>query len=783
MAEQASAAASSLPIRDPPPPPAPPPLPPPPAVILRSATSAVAVAAAAAGLLALWLEETPAVGGVTSSSSRLLSAAGACASGRVAAAVPSAAASCQLRNHASAAEVALAEEIAEEDVYEVKGIKVVGRPLYLDMQATTPVDPRVLDAMLPYYIDLYGNPHSRTHLYGWESEDAIERARQQVAKLINADPKEIIFTSGATESNNMAIKGVAHFYQDKKKHIITTQTDHKCVLDSCRQLQQEGFDVTYLPALINGGGQERGLRSGTLPTPLVVGFGAAAEVALQEMERDRQHAERLSKRLYDGITSRIASVVLNGDAERRYPGNLNLSFAHVEGESLLMGLKQMAVSSGSACTSASLEPSYVLRALGVAEDMAHTSIRFGIGRFTTEAEIEYAIETTVEQVEKLRAMSPLWEMRWAESLSPSRGGGNCEHKEKLESQKTTIYKDISRALMLVSHSGGTATGLPAPSRAQLRVSRAALPKPHQTPTPPPASLRREAGPLEVLYEDDCLLAVNKPAGIRHSPRHHYEGGALVNFVVRDGDDAGYLSNTPYTLHRLDMYTSGVVCFAKTKPAATAIATQFRRHQRPRHQTQSGGVCAVRGVVAKLNTGGACEYVLKVGRVPKPVQKHYFALVVGTPPHGFILDAPIGRNPGHPIARQVLSSSGKSAVTHFECVLSNPKESAALLRATPLTGRTHQIRVHLLHSGYPIVQDELYGAVPISCGVVNPQRTVIQHQALHAAVLQFAHPESHETMCFRAPLPLDFRLTMAAFDMPVDEWGTPIPEPRVVEEMW
>ncbi|CAH2080493.1 unnamed protein product, partial [Thlaspi arvense] len=394
----------------------------------------------------------------------------------------------------------------------MKGVRISGRPLYLDMQATSPVDPRVLDAMLPYYISRYGNPHSRTHLYGWESDEAVELARAQVAALFNASPKEIVFTSGATESNNISVKGVMHFYRDKKRHVITTQTEHKCVLDSCRHLQQEGFEVTYLPVgsdgivdlnqlrtairpdtglisimmvnneigviqpveeigkicrefnipfhtdaaqalgkipidvdkmnislmslsghkiygpkgvgalymrrrprirvepQMNGGGQERGIRSGTVPTPLVVGFGSACELAMKEMEYDKKRITQLQERLLNGIRAKIDGVVVNGSIEKRYAGNLNLSFAYVEGESLLMGLKEVAVSSGSACTSASLEPSYVLRALGVDEDMAHTSIRFGIGRFTTEAEIDRAIELTVQQVEKLREMSPLYEM-------------------------------------------------------------------------------------------------------------------------------------------------------------------------------------------------------------------------------------------------------------------------------------------------------------------------------------------------------------------------------------
>lgn len=401
---------------------------------------------------------------------------------------------------------------AEPDVIERKGIQLHGAPMYLDMQATTPLDPRVVDKMLPFMTEQYGNPHSRTHLYGWEAEDAVEVARAQVARSIGADPKEIIFTSGATESNNLAVKGVAQFYKDKKNHVITTQTDHKCVLDSCRYLQQRGFEVTYLPveknglinmqqladairpttslvsvmavnneigvvqplaeigklcrenkvffhtdaaqavgkipidvsamnidllsisghklygpkgigaiyirrrprvrleAQMSGGGQERGLRSGTVPHFLAVGLGAACDIASQEMQRDQKHIKRLSDRLYNGITSQLQGVVLNGDDTARYWGNVNLSFAYVEGESLLMGLKDVAVSSGSACTSASLEPSYVLRALGVEEDMAHTSIRFGIGRFTTEAEVDRAVELTVQHVNKLREMSPLWEM-------------------------------------------------------------------------------------------------------------------------------------------------------------------------------------------------------------------------------------------------------------------------------------------------------------------------------------------------------------------------------------
>lgn len=386
------------------------------------------------------------------------------------------------------------------------------KPLYMDAQATTPLDPRVLDAMLPYMISQYGNPHSRTHSYGWEAEKAVETARQHVGNLIGADPKEIIFTSGATESNNIAIKGVAKFNKRKKNHIITSQTEHKCVLDSCRYLEGEGFNVTYLPVksnglvdiqvlkdairpetsllsimfvnneigvqqpieeigaickekkiffhtdaaqavgkipidvnklnidllsisghkvygpkgvgalyvrrrprvrlepMMSGGGQERGLRSGTLPAPLVVGLGAACDIARQEIEFDKKHIEKLSSRLINGIMSQIDHVVRNGDPVRSYPGCINLSFSCIEGESLLMALKDIALSSGSACTSASLEPSYVLRALGADDDMAHSSIRFGIGRFTTEREIDFTIQKCVNNVNKLREMSPLWEM-------------------------------------------------------------------------------------------------------------------------------------------------------------------------------------------------------------------------------------------------------------------------------------------------------------------------------------------------------------------------------------
>jgi len=378
------------------------------------------------------------------------------------------------------------------------------------------MDPRVLDAMMPHMISSYGNPHSRTHEYGWDAEKSVEHAREQVANLIHASPKEIIFTSGATEANNIAVKGVPHFYKSKKRHVITSQTEHKCVLDSCRSLEQEGFDVTYLPVqkstglinlqdlkdairpgdtslvsimavnneigtlqplheigdlcrankvffhcdaaqmlgkmpidvdemkidlmsmsghkvygpkgvgalyvrrrprvriepLFSGGGQERGLRSGTLPHVLCVGLGAACELAQSEMEVDKEWITFLSDRLRAGIEERIPHVTFNGapDKDQHYLGCMNYSFAYVEGESLLMSLKNIAVSSGSACTSASLEPSYVLRAIGLGDDLAHSSLRFGIGRFTSVEEVDFVLDLLEEHVGRLREMSPLWEM-------------------------------------------------------------------------------------------------------------------------------------------------------------------------------------------------------------------------------------------------------------------------------------------------------------------------------------------------------------------------------------
>jgi cysteine desulfurase len=392
------------------------------------------------------------------------------------------------------------------------------RPLYLDYQATTPTDPRVVEAMLPWFTEKFGNPHSRNHAYGWEAEEATDIAREHIAALIGASSKEIIYTSGATESNNLAIKGVLRFHRSKKDHLITCVTEHKCVLDSARYLEEEGFRVTYLPvqedglisldalreaiteqtalvsimavnneigvvqplaaigalcrekgvyfhtdaaqavgkipmdveamcidllsisghkvygpkgigalyvrrrprvrlqALIHGGGQERGLRSGTLPTPLCVGLGEACRLAKEEMGAEHTHLSALRDVFLGVLRGRLTDIFINGSVDQRIPGNLNISFAFVEGESLMMGIKDLSVSSGSACTSASLEPSYVLRALGVEEELAHTSLRIGLGRFTTTEEVEYAANRIAEQVEKLRAMSPLWEMAKEEGI-------------------------------------------------------------------------------------------------------------------------------------------------------------------------------------------------------------------------------------------------------------------------------------------------------------------------------------------------------------------------------
>jgi cysteine desulfurase len=389
-------------------------------------------------------------------------------------------------------------------------------PIFMDNHSTTRVDPRVLETMLPYFTEQYGNAASRNHVFGWSAEAAVENARGQVASLIGGDGKEIVWTSGATESNNLAIKGAASFYKKQGNHIITVETEHKSVIDTCKRLQREGYEVTFLTPnkdgtvtpemvtgamtdktilvsimlanneigvvqdvnaigaaikakngktlfhidavqgagkipfnveackadlvaitahkmygpkgvgalwvrrkprvridpIIDGGGHERGMRSGTLAVPLLVGFGKAAALAKDEMAAEALRLASLRDRLYRGITSRLPETYVNGsmDASRRLPGNLNISFAFVEGESLLMALKDVAVSSGSACTSASLEPSYVLRALGVGDELAHTSIRFGLGRFNTEEEVDYVIDIVVKAVEKLRSLSPLWEM-------------------------------------------------------------------------------------------------------------------------------------------------------------------------------------------------------------------------------------------------------------------------------------------------------------------------------------------------------------------------------------
>ena len=386
-------------------------------------------------------------------------------------------------------------------------------PIYMDYQATTPVDPRVLEVMLPYFGEKFGNAASRNHSFGWDAEKAVDDARRQIALLIHADPKEVIFTSGATESDNLALKGVVEMYRAKGNHIITTVMEHRAILDVAKRLEKQGVQVTYLPvnkdgtvepdevskaitdktilisvmlannevgtinrvaeigkiakargvlfhcdatqgvgkipvdvgamgidlmsfsahkiygpkgigalyvrrrnprvrvaSLLDGGGHERGMRSGTLPVPLIVGFGKACEICMQEMPEESKRLAGLRDRLQEGLLNQLDEVYLNGHPTMRLPNNLNLSFAYVEGESILMGLREIAVSSGSACTSATLEPSYVIRALGVGSDLAHSSIRFGLGRFNTEEEVDFVIKRVVETIEKLRAMSPLYEM-------------------------------------------------------------------------------------------------------------------------------------------------------------------------------------------------------------------------------------------------------------------------------------------------------------------------------------------------------------------------------------
>jgi cysteine desulfurase len=384
-------------------------------------------------------------------------------------------------------------------------------PIYLDYSATTPVDPRVAAKMIPWLTEQFGNPASRSHAFGWEAEEAVENARAEVAKLVNCDPKEIVWTSGATESDNLAIKGAAHFYKAKGKHLVTMKTEHKAVLDTMRELERQGFEVTYLDpkpdglidleafkaalrpdtivvsimhvnneigviqpiaelgetcrakgivfhvdaaqstgkapidlatlkvdlmsfsahktygpkgigalyirrkprirleAQMHGGGHEKGFRSGTLPTHQIVGMGEAFRIARLEMDTERERIRMLRDRLLAGFKD-MEEIYVNGDLEQRVPHNLNVSFNYVEGESLIMGMKELAVSSGSACTSASLEPSYVLRALGRNDELAHSSIRFTLGRFTTQEDIDFAVKLIKERIGKLREMSPLWEM-------------------------------------------------------------------------------------------------------------------------------------------------------------------------------------------------------------------------------------------------------------------------------------------------------------------------------------------------------------------------------------
>ncbi len=397
------------------------------------------------------------------------------------------------------------------------------RPVYLDHHATTPMDPRVLEAMLPYFTEKFGNAASRSHAYGWAAERAVERAREQVAALLGAAPQELVFTSGATEADNLALKGALELYTQRGDHVVTVATEHKAVLDTCAWLERSGrARVTYLrprpdglldldavaaaiePRTVlvavmaannevgvlqplaelgalchergvlfftdaaqalgkvpldveaqridllactahklygpkgagalfvrrrdprvrlapqqHGGGHERGMRSGTLDVPAIVGFGAACALAQEEMAAEAARVGALRDRLWEGLRSRLDGLVLNGHPERRLPGNLNVSFVGVEGEALMMGMRDLAVSSGSACTSATLEPSYVLRALGVHEELAHTSIRFGLGRFTTTEEVDFAVETTVRAVERLRALSPLWPPAGAPSPGPA----------------------------------------------------------------------------------------------------------------------------------------------------------------------------------------------------------------------------------------------------------------------------------------------------------------------------------------------------------------------------
>ncbi len=390
----------------------------------------------------------------------------------------------------------------------INGRKKKGRPVYLDYQATTPTDPRVVEAMAPFFGDKFGNPHSRNHFYGWEAEEAVEKARRQIAALIGAEDREIVFTSGATEANNLAIKGVTQFHKDNKNHIVTVATEHKCVLEACAAMEREGFEVTVLPvdadglidldqlrdavtdntvlvsvmavnneigviqpvaeigaicrdegaffhtdaaqaagkipldveamtidlmslsghkvygpmgigvlyvrrrprvrleAMISGGGQERGMRSGTLPTPLCVGLGEAAAIAAREMADEAERLGGLRGRFLDAVMAAVPDTAVNGSMDSRIPGNLNFSFAGVQAEDLMAALKDLAISSGSACTSTSVEPSYVLKALGLSDEMAHASVRIGFGRFTTGEEVDFAAATLATGVERLRRVNP-----------------------------------------------------------------------------------------------------------------------------------------------------------------------------------------------------------------------------------------------------------------------------------------------------------------------------------------------------------------------------------------
>src|SRR3989441_924706 len=305
-------------------------------------------------------------------------------------------------------------QVRERDTMTIK------LPIYMDYHATTPVDPRVVEAMMPYFTEHFGTAASRNHPFGWEAEEAVEKARKQIADLIGANAKEIVFTSGATESDNLAIKGVAEMYREKGNHIITCVTEHKAVIDTCKRLEKDGYRVTYLPVQKDGRISLDELKAAIADKTILItimaanneigGFGKAAEICKQEMATESERLRGLRDYLNDKLHKQLDELYINGSMEHRLPHNLNISFAYVEGESLLMGINDVAVSSGSACTSATLEPSYVLKALGTGDDLAHSSIRFGIGRFNTEAEIDYVADRVVETVQRLRELSPLYEM-------------------------------------------------------------------------------------------------------------------------------------------------------------------------------------------------------------------------------------------------------------------------------------------------------------------------------------------------------------------------------------